>query len=66
MALKDKYARFSPLLRRAKKFLRTESGATAIEYGIILSAIVVTIVGTIKVLGTKVNGLYTTAASMFP
>jgi len=38
-----------------RKFLRDESGATAIEYGLIAACISVVIIGTIQALGTNLN-----------
>ena len=38
-----------------KKFASDESGATAIEYGMIAALIAVVIIGTLKVIGTKLN-----------
>ena len=38
-----------------KSFLRDESGATAIEYGLIAAGISVAIIVTINALGTKLN-----------
>jgi pilus assembly protein Flp/PilA len=41
-----------------RRFLRDESGATAIEYAMIASGIAVAIASTIMSLGTSVKGLY--------
>jgi len=38
-----------------KSFLRDESGATAIEYGLIAAGISVAIIVTVQTLGTKLN-----------
>jgi len=38
-----------------KSFLRDESGATAIEYGLIAAGISVAIIVTVNALGTKLN-----------
>ncbi len=38
-----------------KSFLRDESGATAIEYGLIAAGISVAIIVTVQALGTKLN-----------
>ena len=37
------------------RFLKDESGATAIEYGLIVALIAVVIIGTITAIGTKLN-----------
>jgi pilus assembly protein Flp/PilA len=46
-----------------RRFLRDESGATAIEYAMIASGIAVAIATTIVSLGTTVKGLYTGVAT---
>jgi pilus assembly protein Flp/PilA len=45
-----------------KKFLKNESGATAIEYGLIAGLIAVVIIGAVTTLGTKVAGQFNTIA----
>jgi pilus assembly protein Flp/PilA len=40
-------------------FLRDESGATAIEYGLIAAGISVAIIATVAGLGTKLNSTFT-------
>jgi pilus assembly protein Flp/PilA len=42
----------------AKKFLKDESGATAIEYGLIAALVAVAIVGALSALGTGLNGMF--------
>jgi len=46
-----------------RRFLRDESGATAIEYAMIASGIAVAIATTIVSLGSSVKGLYTSVAT---
>lgn len=41
------------------RFLKDESGATAIEYGLIIALISVVIVAAITTLGTNLTGLFT-------
>jgi len=41
------------------KLIRNESGATAIEYGLIASLIAVAAIGAMQGIGTKLNGTYT-------
>ena len=43
------------MLKRIKAFLRDESGATAIEYGLIAAGIAVVIITAVKGIGTKLN-----------
>ncbi len=38
-----------------KRFLRDESGATAIEYGLIAAGISVAIIAVVNTIGTKLN-----------
>lgn len=38
-----------------KRFLKDESGATAIEYGLIAALIAVAIIGTVSTLGNNLN-----------
>jgi pilus assembly protein Flp/PilA len=42
-----------------KQFLKDESGATAIEYGLIAAGISVAIITVLKGLGTKLNSTFT-------
>jgi pilus assembly protein Flp/PilA len=41
-----------------KSFIRNESGATAIEYGLIASLIGVAIIAGVKALGTNLSGTF--------
>ena len=41
------------------RFLRDDSGATAIEYGLIAAGISVAIIATVYGLGTKLNSTFT-------
>jgi pilus assembly protein Flp/PilA len=42
----------------AKKFMKDESGATAIEYGLIAALVAVAIVGALTTLGTGLSGMF--------
>jgi pilus assembly protein Flp/PilA len=42
-----------------QKFLRNESGATAIEYGLIAAGISVAIIAAVQGLGTKLTSTFT-------
>jgi len=44
------------------RFLRDESGATAIEYGLIAALIAVVIIGAVTTVGTNLSGTFTTVA----
>jgi pilus assembly protein Flp/PilA len=41
-----------------KRFVRDESGATAIEYGLIAALIAVVIIAGARLLGTELDGLF--------
>ena len=45
------------------RFLKDESGATAIEYGLIAALIAVGIIGAAKVLGTQISATFTTVST---
>ena len=40
------------------RFMKNESGATAIEYGLIAALIAVAIIGAVTTLGTKINSTF--------
>ena len=48
---------------RVMQFLRDESGATAIEYGLIASLIAVVIIGAVGALGNKLTGTFNEVTS---
>ncbi len=50
-------------MRKLKAFLRDQSGATAIEYGLIAAGISVAIIATVNALGTKLNTTFNTVSS---
>lgn len=41
-----------------KRFAKCESGATAIEYGLIAAGIAVIIIGAVQALGGTLNGIF--------
>jgi pilus assembly protein Flp/PilA len=45
------------------KFLKDESGATAIEYGLIAAGISVAIISTVASLGTKLTNTFTSVSN---
>ena len=45
-------------MRRFSSFLKSEKGATAIEYGLIASLIAVAIVGVLLTLGPALSGVF--------
>lgn len=44
------------------KFLRNESGATAIEYGLIATGIAIAIIAAVNGVGTNLSGTFSTIA----
>jgi len=47
----------------AKRFLQAESGATAIEYGLIVALIAVFIIGAVTAVGTSLSTQFNSVAS---
>lgn len=45
------------------KFIRNETGATAIEYGLIAAGIAVAIIATVQALGTQLNTTFSSVSS---
>jgi pilus assembly protein Flp/PilA len=45
------------------KFLRDESGAPAIEYGLIAAGISVAVIGAVKLVGTNLNSAFTSVST---
>lgn len=53
-------------MKMIKSFLRDESGATAVEYGIMVALIAAIIVTIVKSVGLKVQGAFTTVNTAMP
>jgi len=51
------------MIKFVTRFLKDESGATAIEYGLIVALIAVVIVTAVTTLGTKLNTAFTKAGT---
>ncbi len=47
-----------------KRFVKDESGATAIEYGLIAALIAVAIIAAVTSAGTEISGLFTRIATI--
>ncbi len=45
------------------RFIRDESGATAIEYGLIAAGIAVAIIATVQALGSNLNATFTSVST---
>jgi pilus assembly protein Flp/PilA len=54
---------FDMAIKMIKAFLREESGATAIEYGLIAAGISVAIIVAVNGIGTKLNTKFTSVSS---
>jgi pilus assembly protein Flp/PilA len=52
-----------PMTKFMSRFAKDESGATAIEYGLIVALIAVVIITAVTTLGTKLNTAFTTINS---
>ena len=50
-------------MRLVIRFLKEESGATAIEYGLIAAGISVAIISVVKGLGTKLNSTFSSIST---
>jgi len=50
-------------MNQLMRFLKDESGATAIEYGLIAAGIAVAIIATVQALGGNLNGTFTTVSN---
>ena len=48
------------------QFLRDDSGATAIEYGLIAAGIAVAIIAVVQGLGTKLTSTFSTVSNALP
>jgi pilus assembly protein Flp/PilA len=51
------------MIAKLRKFLADESGATAIEYGLIAAGIAVAIIAVVNGLGTKLNTKFTSIST---
>jgi pilus assembly protein Flp/PilA len=51
------------MINAINKFLRSENGATAIEYGLIAALVAVAIVGALTALGTGLTTMFTNVNS---
>ena len=45
-----------------RRFWKKEEGATAVEYGLMVALIAVTIIGTVTLIGENLDGLFQTVA----
>ncbi len=50
----------------AKRFMHDQSGATAIEYGLIAALIAVVLISAVQTLSGKIGGTYNTIGNAMP
>jgi pilus assembly protein Flp/PilA len=55
-----------PLIQFASRFIKDESGATAIEYGLIAALIALVIVTAVTSIGTKIGATFNNVKSKLP
>ena len=46
------------MLAKIRRFLKSDNGATAIEYGLIAALISVAIIAAVSLIGTNLNGVF--------
>jgi pilus assembly protein Flp/PilA len=51
------------MLRMLRRFCKDQSGATAIEYGLIAAGISVAIIATVQALGTNLNTTFSSVST---
>ena len=51
------------MIKFIHRFINDESGATAIEYGLIAAGIAVAIIAAVGLLGTSLEGMFTTVGA---
>ncbi|MDP2211883.1 MAG: Flp family type IVb pilin [Candidatus Aquicultor sp.] len=49
---------FKALIKKAQLFANDEAGATAVEYGIMVALISAVIIGTVTILGSKMQAAF--------
>ena len=54
------------ILLRAKRFLVSEDGPTAVEYAVMLALIIVVCLTAIQAIGTNANATFQSVASQLP
>ncbi len=50
-------------MEKIKKFFKDETGATAVEYGLLAALIAVVIIGTVTALGQNLSGTFGTVSN---
>lgn len=59
MVTRKKHLEPTTMKNLVARFMKDESGATAIEYGLIAAGIAVAIIAAVNSLGTSLNGTFT-------
>jgi pilus assembly protein Flp/PilA len=59
----DKVMKLYTRVQSRLNSLRSEDGATAVEYGLLVALIAVFIIGTVAAVGGALNGLFTTVST---
>lgn len=50
-------------MEKIRNFFKDESGASAVEYGLLVALIACAIIISVQALGTSISGVFTTASS---
>jgi pilus assembly protein Flp/PilA len=53
-------------MEKIKNFFKDESGASAVEYGLLVGLIAVVIIAAVTTLGTKLKGSFDTSGAALP
>jgi pilus assembly protein Flp/PilA len=59
----DRTLEINPMSQLLTRFLKEESGATAIEYGLIAAGIAVAIIAVVQGLGTNLNTTFSSVST---
>ena len=54
------------MLNVIRQFVKQDEGATAVEYGLMVSLIALVIIGAVTLIGTGLNTVFTTVAGSLP
>jgi pilus assembly protein Flp/PilA len=53
-------------MERIKNFFKDESGASAVEYGLLVALIAVVVIAAVTTIGTKLNATFNKVATSLP
>jgi len=53
-------------MERIKNFFKDESGASAVEYGLLVALIAVVVIAAVTTIGTKLNATFTKVGTSLP